>query len=957
MLPLWIIDLTDASDRRLRFQELLGQTWKVLSKQDGETTEGEFCWYYTSYDSFLRGWLDEASNGTFSNGVGSIFDFTDYDSKKVDLKDRPGSEEAVDLFCEAVYAFQNALVKDGFKFVEMIRKSYLNAYTTLNICVLGDATQERTQLLFSSVALLLQKEKGRMLANHVHQGMSIMGALFVPSGINNDDVANRERVLRTLMEVDVQRQVKTIRGYDHMLLYQDVQNRFEKYYTLLDEGGQAEFLYQCLIHLYYASNIQHPLISGVAASDAFYLSMGAASVAFDEGNQDKETSCEVANRLLDEFYLEPQYADVRQDDEERKEKKMFIPFESIDLSTILKTFSPGKISIEKELPELNPHPIADFAHKFLKSRYYCGRLVTRLAEFRRVMNDEVETSTKAKLEWVHAAFNNSLGVLQNDRFPNAIAKFVEKCNSSDGGLFWLDSQLKNLKDEAGRNRKRIHDYLEEYVWNNVHQMVEKKYSDAFDGYHSAYKQDMESRTVGHHCEEMKSAAIDDLCNHMKQETPVLSRIARAFLLGVVSVLFLLPVLNFLSPHFLNLGNIRKTSYLWAVFIFMIPAATELFYAIRYIIKKARKIRKLRAYYLHDAYARMANRIEAESRNYYDKLMQLCDLYLQRSEDIRKDINDIPVPEKLREELPITRFNQPLIGGKFRGKELLSEKFLEPKMIYIAHQQKLAKGLYPDDYYSLIHLFKDDFIRLFDGIKIPEIHPVEKEKGTGTVRLVSAAEVKEIRRKEWEAIASRFMNDLPQLIEHELVPLNYPSACKMLKRYHERTGSSDVLKPFIWYAAPNGEFVTSADHEQVDLKTQDGSLQEMMDSFFPDGLLYQSEPGGEDEESRTTSELYKKYVFLTRWDAYDNLALNRILPMEDFDLEEQKRQVNEKERDNKKKDAKSDAPVYPIAASSAILWSLCEGDNSVQWLRLFHSLALPGAREKADRINQKLTTKD
>lgn len=957
MLPLWIIDLTSSPDRRAHLLKLLGalgpndnpdgQTKAVFSKREGEeltdddVTSGEACWLYTHYKTFEK---DER------------FDLTDLDDEKTHA------------LADEVYAFQNEMVRDGQMFVKMIRHSQIKAYTSLNICVLGDATEPQTQMVFSSIALFLQKEKGRMLANHIHQGMSIMGALFVPSDINSFEVQERERLLRTLMEVDVQHQVSTIRGYDHMLLFQDVQNRVDKYYTLLDPKEQAEFIFQSLVHLFYASNTQHPLISGVAAADSFYLSMGAASVCFDDSYQDKQESCDLATRMMEVFYAQPKDEDALQTDEERKDKRVFIPFEAIDLDKVLNMFTPGHIVFEKTLPQPYPDPLSDFADKQLERRYFSGihdgYLLNRLAEYRRLLNDQIETSTRTKLGQVHTTFAKNLTILQENVFPEAIMKFIERCNLNEGGLYWLETQLKELRDKAGDEKKLIPEFTNRHVWENVEQVLEKKYADSFEDYHAAYIADLERKPNGHFCDDKKAAAIDNLCNHLKQETPVLSRFGRAVLLGIVTVLLVMPILGFLSPFLPMLENFRKMLFFWTALLFLIPGLVELGMGLRYLVKRERKERRLYSYYLHDAYARIANRIVSESNNYYDKLIQLCDLYLQRCAAIREKINLFPAPEKLREEIPFTMFNQPLIGGAFNGHQLLNKESLEPKMISVNHMPKEVDKLYPDDFFSLIHLFKEDFHHLFDGVRIPEQHPVELDKTQGTVRLLSQDEVDKMRSEEWQKIREKFTDRLPALIEDELIPLQHPSASGMLIQYFDKTGRTKLLRPFIQFAATNGEFVTSADIEQVDIKTQDDKLLPHICRYLPEHLQFQVEPGGDDDESQATALLYKKYIFLTRWDAFETLALNRILPKEDFDIEEQKKQINEEERDGRKKKKGPgvagkavEEDDYPIATSSAILWSLCEGDNSIHWLKLFHAAVLFHAREKSAIINTKLTQKD
>ena len=182
MLPLWIIDLTSNSSRKDHFvNDLLGKTKGVFIKpenatgteaSDGNVPDGDFCWYYSHYSSD-----DFFQCGNFSKCKELLKWDESYEcegnklSSFNDLSDK--TDEEIKEFSDKIYEFQSQLVRDGQKYVRMVRKSSLKAYTSLNVCVMGDATEEFTQLLFPSVALLLQKEKGRMLANHIHQGIRL----------------------------------------------------------------------------------------------------------------------------------------------------------------------------------------------------------------------------------------------------------------------------------------------------------------------------------------------------------------------------------------------------------------------------------------------------------------------------------------------------------------------------------------------------------------------------------------------------------------------------------------------------------------------------------------------------------------------------------------------------------------------------------------------------------------
>ena len=105
----------------------------------------------------------------------------------------------------------------------------------------------------------------------------------------------------TLKEIDVQHTNSSVRGYDHMMLYQNVQNRAECNYPMLDEKGLAEYLLQCLIHLFYACDTIHPLLSGTSSADNFYFSMGASSAFFDMAVEDDVDCFNIVSNIVNKF--------------------------------------------------------------------------------------------------------------------------------------------------------------------------------------------------------------------------------------------------------------------------------------------------------------------------------------------------------------------------------------------------------------------------------------------------------------------------------------------------------------------------------------------------------------------------------------------------------------------------------------------------------------------------------
>ena len=76
---------------------------------------------------------------------------------------------------------------------------------------------------------------------------------------------------------------------------------------------------------------------------------------------------------------------------------------------------------------------------------------------------------------------------------------------------------------------------------------------------------------------------------------------------------------------------------------------------------------------------------------------------------------------------------------------------------------------------------------------------------------------------------------------------------------------------------------------------------------------------------TDGELYKSYMFMTRWRTFNSISYNRIFPLEDFDPEYAEFVINKEERKNNR-----------YEPSSLILWAMSRDEKSSEWLNLFSS---------------------
>lgn len=915
MLPLWIIDITKKTDRKAHFQSLLGQLDGVLTQDQltdffniesiDEKIAKPKMWYYTQLD-------------------------IDYE----DIKDN------IQLMSDFIYDIQETLVKDGQDFIKILRHSRANTSMTLNVCVLGDATEPFTNLIFPSIAVMLQKEKGRIMPNHIHQGMSIVGTLYIPSDVNSMAVKSREAILLTLKEIEVQHNISSIRGYDRMFIYQNVQNRTENFYPILNPKQQAEFLFQCLAHLYFACDNVHPLISGSSSDDHFYFSLGVASCFFDVEIQDKMDKINVINKLITTM-KEP--GDIEQVDTED-----FFDYSKIDVEKIIRNFQSVTFDLSKaKLPDPNPHPVADFYKKNLRRHYYNNYLKYYPANLRLKILEVINKESEAELEKISAERRKLQKIFTEQSMPVALEKQIASSNAHTGVIYRIKENLKSFKTKLGLKKGEVQNRIEQEIWQHLFEShVPKRLKDYFEEYHEKYKIDLNSRSNSDLCEEMKLSAVTDLMNRLKQEATFLSRIGRAFLLGIVLVLGVMPILTFAS-QFINIGDVKGNANYWSEILFFLPLVWQFAEMFIHHYKCKTKERKLTAYYLHDAYARIANRIQSEMNFFYDHLMNLVDEYAKRCDQIQKDLQKKDTDGIYKHlPLPKTLFNQPLINGSFNGLQMIPESEDECGKIQVNFAPTFINELEKDDHFQLIHSYKETIMRLFDDIKVDEYHERRFDEELGHYVFISNEEKAKEKENKWMECKRVFHSQLEERMSKDIIPRQHPTIGEKVCAFARKENDEKILFPLLYQAATNGELTSSADTETSDVKANSHHLHPLFDNFFPNhSVQYQF-----DEHK----ELFEKFIFVTRWRTFDNISLNRILPAEDFDMEVRDRIVRKEEMTN---EDERERVSYINATSSLILWAMCKDDKSTEWMKLFDGTQLSEWLDKRDIFREKLNTKN
>lgn len=986
MLPLWIIDLRQQSERRDEFKRLVAQIEHVsMPRSDQECDEsgdadvsgGEYndfvsatemelsgkdmtvkeevdlderrkaerdavisgnYWKYTNVKDFGLSINDCKEDSTVprtnDGDKGTMLEEPNVDGKKLVQND--SSDETTRETANRLYDFQSYMVKEGQEFIDELRKSNVRPDLKINILVLGDITEEFTRIVFPSVATIIQKEKGRMLPHHIHQGMEVMGMLYIPSDINTRHVEDRVSMQRTLNEIDVQHRLATIRGYDHVMLYQDVQNRTDCHYTKLNEKQLAEYLFQCVLHLYFACNASHPLISGTASSDIFYFSMGAASVFYDTENEDVKGQNRIAAELIRNFKSEG-------DAEKVNPKLTFIKDDEYNPEDFFIDVTRIESDAQPEMP--SPHPVRNFLAKYLKRYYYNLYLRFFTKNLMRHIIEEIDDNTRAQLEQV-AANSRRLFTDAKRLIYERISEIIGNLGADDGGLPALTRLFKEMQNQFAERRKSIRDVAEQQFWKSIVQdQVPKELEDSFLSYHDAYQSDLRAKT-GTNQKDLKREAVNKLNEIISREATMLSRIGRSVLLGILCALAVVPVLHFLSPHIINIGHIRRFSALWSLALFCVPALCQVISFWRYNRKKKRAVNRLRAICLHDAYARVANRIESEINEFYDKMTNLADRYILRCEDIRTELGKgLEEQQHGKPVFPQTLFNQPLIGGRFGSEKMLPEKEADDCVVSVNYIRYKLRDMGKTEYFLLINNNHNELATLFKDVDICE-NLIRRVKENGEEELLTMEQQEQEQQEAWEQHLHDFHHRILDLAKEAILPRENATVGEKLWNYYQVTRLRDVLSPLIGFAAANGEFTSSADLEFTDAKINDKRVEYLIrvnDSSVAAKMQIDS-----------YNNVYKKYIFLTRWRCFEHFSFNRILPTEDFDekiraqrvFEDEKKSKEQKGKGKKKnrtltveqaieeaRQAKDNARIYKPHKSTLLLWALCPDDSSSEWFRL------------------------
>jgi len=933
------MEVLEDMSHSLSQQELLDQLERRTAEKN-DIIKGDY-WYYSAFGDVFR-------------GVKS--------TKSEDLAAKDG-------VADKLYYFQNQIVDAGKRFIHYLRLSNAKPYQTVNVLVLGDSTETFTQTVFPAIAAMLQKEKERILPAHIHQGMCIYGALYVPCDINAREVSERNKVLRVLNEVEVQHQLRDVRGYDHVMLYQNVQNRTECTYALMDEKDLAEYLLQCVIHLFYACNSTHPLLSGTRSADQMYFSMGATSLFFDMQAEDVNDASRLAAEIVEQIKADG--------DEEAVDREELNILNQADFSAqkFIHDINEG-LSVDlpdTDIEEPSPHPILHYMQKNLKRLYYYYYLRFYPAKLLRAITDNIERGTSSLLDRISNSSTKMYRNCENAILP-ALSRVLSKVTPSDGVLAAIDNQFIKLQERMSFEKERIREELEHHFWDVLldpeRMLVPNNQKDYFESYHEAYRQDIETNNGGTGQAEMKRQATEKLLDLLSSERTTLATINRVFLLGIVCVLAMLPILSLVSPTFIDLGDVKGHTFLWAIALFLIPALIQIIVLLFYVRRKNVCIRVLKAYYKHDAYARLANRIEFEASDFYRKMLALFEAYKERNQQIRKEVR-FRVPDLIiKMRLPQTKFNQPLRSGTFDGEEIIPATEVEGCRIRVNYRPELISDLNKKHYFMLINHFNDEIAILYRDVRVLDEHARRFNEATQQYEFVPKEDLLREQTEQWETHKLEFRKQMIDAIRAQMLPRENPTVGEKLLQYERKTGNLHLLDTMVDYAATNGEIICDSDIECSDVKVNK-DISDLLRELPSKPCMQNSE----------YNELYKRYLFITRWRSFDSFSFNRILPTEDFDQtirnvrvfddEEKAKKDQENNKTNTRarahertledivaeaRETPAEKP-YETDIPALILWAICPDDTSNEWLKLFDPSHFALAFQDRQRIRKIMNQED
>ena len=551
------------------------------------------------------------------------------------------------------------VVADGRACINSFIKNGYNV-GNFQIVIIGAADEKLTQQIFAPLAGLIRDNLPRIIADHANLGVEITGIIFIPNTINQlDDVQERIKVAMLLEDLNMLNERLGSRHFNHLVAYQDVQYKGARFYPGLNEEQRTELLFQILTNLFFLSAKSERLFDKIGSNGGIY-SLGTASVYY---NSEYHHAYEL-KRLLDK--LVTQFKDIENFDQiyaqrivhEVLQEDVVCPDEISE--RFREECSSSDVDLKKMEGDADPHPVWDLFCSDLIPAYYHKYLRYLPARLNNFMQSLYYVLLTRFSEIIRKNRKNAV-----NRFIPLLHNFYRKVFLDSSAFYATIAQIEAVfttaKDYLIKKREEI-----KFVSYEIVPIPQYLRND----YNKCKTDDRKNKP---------SSILEDIKKSLKKEPIVLSLLVRCFLLGILLVFTIIPLLRFLSPKVINLGEIATIEWLWIPILFFFPLIIEFFIKLRRHFLWIRRLKyRLLASTILSVNKRLSEFLVEELRAFYDDLVDECDKQLSLLAQFRENMN-VPETNTGIGVIPRTMFNQPLLGGSFCNEKLLEESVSEAEI--------------------------------------------------------------------------------------------------------------------------------------------------------------------------------------------------------------------------------------------------------------------------------------
>lgn len=565
-----------------------------------------------------------------------------------------------------------------YKFFQ--QKGYI--ITNFQICIIGNAAERRTRSSFQLLSALLRELIPSIQGEYVHRGVEITGLLLVSHKLLYLPYEERSQCGLFLEELNTLTQELKNNYYNRIVVYQEIQRPDQRYYPELDGNQLQELLFQYLLHLYYIEKDKTKVFD--KQRDNGFYSLGVASLYYDSREHKETTLYKLLREVIAEL-KDPGNLSVEQAEAFVLEK---FPRKRISGDEILEKLQADCNGLDIDIRDLegdpDPHPVWNFNKVKLYLSYYLDYLVympARASEFTkayaRLLSGKLSLKIQKNRETL---FEKTKSILQqfDEIFQHPytrFATFAQVKESFEVLKGRLEEEKKKIETHSSRGQREVFEipgYLKTY----------------YDEYKAERKQYSEK----------------ELLNRMKltlqSEPTLLSLLSRCFLLGTVSIFVIIPLLREISPFIIDLGDVAKYEVAWIIFFFFLPFFLYgMRFRRRFLFVRKQK-RMLLAQALVDVQVKASVTLYNEAKAFYGQMIQACDDTWKQYEAAMENIKAQKTGRMLL-DIPSTLFNQPLIEGVFKDKNILQEGKVVELEISLRNSMKNVSSLVKDDYLGLL----------------------------------------------------------------------------------------------------------------------------------------------------------------------------------------------------------------------------------------------------------------